>query len=257
MMRGMTILWALLASVCGVGVFMMKFEVQQLEDKLVSLNRNIEANQEAIHVLKAEWSYLNDPTRIQEMAEKHLALKPLKPFQITGIDALPLVDQSTGTALASAPQAVAPAAPQAVAKAKMAAEPKLASATVPAVAKPMPAPVNMVAPTPVKAAAVTKAAEPKPVAVKAEPKVVAAPVKVEPRVEYKPSLPVAAPVAPQPRAVVPEPAPRYNPVRPEYEARVSTPALPYVPAAASAAQPVAGNTIIIRSPALMNDQRSR
>lgn len=90
MMRGATLLWALLALVVGTGLFMLKYEVQSLEDQLTSLNRQIRSDRAAVHVLEAEWSYLNDPARLRELAERHLGLAPFAPGQVGTIAQLPL-----------------------------------------------------------------------------------------------------------------------------------------------------------------------
>ena len=79
MMRAATILWAALAAVAGTGLFMLKYEVQAQEQRLAGLHKDIMEAQEQIHVLKAEWSYLNEPARLREQTERHLGLHPLKP----------------------------------------------------------------------------------------------------------------------------------------------------------------------------------
>ncbi len=81
-MRGMTILWTLLSAAVVVGLFMLKYQVQELEKELAGLNREIYENQETIHVLKAEWTYLLDPTRLRELAERHLNMKSVQPNQL-------------------------------------------------------------------------------------------------------------------------------------------------------------------------------
>ena len=68
MMRGATIVWAVLATVAGTGLFLLKYQVQAQEQRLSGLHKQINGDQEAIHVLKAEWSYLNDPGRLREQA---------------------------------------------------------------------------------------------------------------------------------------------------------------------------------------------
>ena len=75
MIRRSTILFLILAAVIGFGVFKLTFEVQGLETELHRLNRAILAEDEAIHVLEAEWSYLNEPTRLEALAKRHLALR--------------------------------------------------------------------------------------------------------------------------------------------------------------------------------------
>lgn len=112
MMRGATILWGILAAVAGTGLFMLKYEVQAQEQRLTNLRKEIADTQESIHVLKAEWSYLNDPSRLREQAERHLGLHPLKPSQIATIASLPMADPQA-PALASEQQpAVAAPEPQ-------------------------------------------------------------------------------------------------------------------------------------------------
>jgi cell division protein FtsL len=46
-------------------------------------------NAEAIKLLKAEWSSLTRPERLQKLAEQHLALKVVQPDQYVGADDLP------------------------------------------------------------------------------------------------------------------------------------------------------------------------
>jgi hypothetical protein len=102
MIRPTTVLWMGLAGVVGFGLFQLKHEVQALEDEMFRLNRNIVAEQQAIHVLKAEWSYINQPQRLQALAQRHLDLQPMKPAQLGGLADLP-VRGAEGTAIAKAP----------------------------------------------------------------------------------------------------------------------------------------------------------
>lgn len=84
-MRGMTILWILLSGTAVISLFTMKYQVQELEKELAGLNRQIYTNQESIHVLKAEWTYLLDPSRLRELAEKHLNMKSVQPNQVAAV----------------------------------------------------------------------------------------------------------------------------------------------------------------------------
>jgi len=88
MIRGMTVLWTLLALVVGVALFTLKHEVQSLEEELAHINKDIYENEESIHVLKAEWSYLNDPQRVGALADRLLGMKPIKPDQLSSIEEL-------------------------------------------------------------------------------------------------------------------------------------------------------------------------
>jgi len=85
-----TLLWLALAIVAGVGLFQVSYRVQSLEDQLTRVNRQILAERDTIHLLNAEWSYLNEPTRLAELAQRHLNLAPLGATQMVRIEDLPL-----------------------------------------------------------------------------------------------------------------------------------------------------------------------
>jgi len=89
-MRGrVTLFWILLAAVVGFGLFQVKYKVQNLEDDLRRLNALITAEQEQLHVLNAEWAYLNHPARLQELSAQYLPLRPPTVDQIGTLDGLP------------------------------------------------------------------------------------------------------------------------------------------------------------------------
>lgn len=90
MMRAATFLWALLATVAGAGLFLLKYQVQAEERHLREVRKDIVGTEQSIHVLKAEWSYLNDPVRLREQAERHLAMHPMRANQMVSIDSIPM-----------------------------------------------------------------------------------------------------------------------------------------------------------------------
>ena len=57
MIRPSTLLIVLLAVSLSLTLFTVKYQVQDMEDQLFGLNRSITDDRQAIHVLKAEWSY--------------------------------------------------------------------------------------------------------------------------------------------------------------------------------------------------------
>ncbi len=82
-------LWVTLTCLVGFGMFVMKNQVQNLENELASINRNIEEDVRTIHILKAEWSHLNNPSRLRALATKHISLNQVKAEQIINYSALP------------------------------------------------------------------------------------------------------------------------------------------------------------------------
>jgi hypothetical protein len=118
MMRRAIWLWLCMALGLGFGVYELKLQVQGLEQRLAGANREILADEEAIHVLKAEWSYLNEPDRIEALARKYLALVPLTGSQFGSSDELPLRAEAS-TAGADAAQPLNPSLPVPVLRPKM------------------------------------------------------------------------------------------------------------------------------------------
>ena len=83
------ILAVIIPCLLGVGLLVMKNQVQGLEKQLVVINRSIQDDIKTIHVLKAEWSHLNNPARLRKLAAKHISLNPIQAEQIINLSALP------------------------------------------------------------------------------------------------------------------------------------------------------------------------
>lgn len=83
------LIWLGLAAVAGAVLFETSYEVQEMEEQLASLNRQIVHEQEAIQVLRAEWSFLNDPTRLENLARAHTELRPAEARQFVSLDVVP------------------------------------------------------------------------------------------------------------------------------------------------------------------------
>ena len=82
-------LWLTLVCLVAFGTFIMKNQVQALEKELNRINSDIQNDIKTIHILKAEWSHLNSPSRLKKLAEKHVLLNPVKAEQIINYSALP------------------------------------------------------------------------------------------------------------------------------------------------------------------------
>lgn len=89
MMRRGGLFWITMAVCAAVIAFVVKYEVRGLEDKLAALESDLMQSQETIHVLKAEWSYLNRPERLTELAQRYLDLVPMGPTQMSTLIDVP------------------------------------------------------------------------------------------------------------------------------------------------------------------------
>jgi hypothetical protein len=90
MIRQPTLVALALCMALGFSLFQVKYDVQALEEQLIKIDRQAAADQEAIHVLKAEWSFLTKPVRLAELSDRHLPLHPLTAAQIGDFDQLAL-----------------------------------------------------------------------------------------------------------------------------------------------------------------------
>jgi hypothetical protein len=75
--------------VAAAYVYKIKFESTMRAAELTRLAAGIKRERDAIATLRAEWAQLENPARIQGLADRHLPLKLLDPAQIDHFDHLP------------------------------------------------------------------------------------------------------------------------------------------------------------------------
>ena len=73
----------------GGGLYKVKHGVSDLEKDLRMVRAQIEHAQESIHLLRAEWVYLNNPHRLEELNKKYLKLKPVETIQMASLRSIP------------------------------------------------------------------------------------------------------------------------------------------------------------------------
>ncbi len=88
MIRQTTLFAILVAAGLSLMLFSVKYQVQQLEGELTTIERGIVNEERAIHVLRAEWAHLNEPGRRRQLAEKHLGMGPIMARQLSSFDGL-------------------------------------------------------------------------------------------------------------------------------------------------------------------------
>jgi hypothetical protein len=70
-------------------VYRIKMESTSRTERVLRLHAEIREQRDAIAVLRAEWAKLDAPLRLQGLAERHLALKPLSATQYDSLKNLP------------------------------------------------------------------------------------------------------------------------------------------------------------------------
>ncbi len=106
MLRTINILLVLMMLVGAAVVYDFKYEAERATTRVARITRKIDAERDAIAILKAEWSLLNQPKRLQDLAERYrtyLELDPLEPTQIATIDDIPFKPAVRGEGVAPTP----------------------------------------------------------------------------------------------------------------------------------------------------------
>jgi hypothetical protein len=103
-LRPSTLLWLAVIAAVGYGMFQVKYQVTALEDELARVNRSIDNDRDQLRVLGAEWSYLNQPQRLDQLRQRYLTLVPIQRAQQGTLDQIPFRPGEQGIA----PQAVPP-----------------------------------------------------------------------------------------------------------------------------------------------------
>lgn len=146
MIRPSVFVWVALAGAVGAGLFQLKQVVQSMDDDLLRLNRQIAAEHQNIHILRAQWSRSNHPQHIESLARAALDLEPMRPAQMSRLGDIPFRpaaqpkaqavagDQQPAARGVPAPQAPLPPPPAPPARARAQAAATTMPVAAPAVA---------------------------------------------------------------------------------------------------------------------------
>lgn len=81
-----------LVAVCATWAYRVNYATQEAMNRVADLRAQIDEEQEALAVLRAEWAYLNRPDRLKALVkanEKALGLVDLTPDQFGDIASVP------------------------------------------------------------------------------------------------------------------------------------------------------------------------
>jgi cell division protein FtsL len=73
----------------AVHVYKIKFDSTLQAERVAKLKTDVQRVREATAALRAQWAQLDNPTRIQGLAERHFKLKPVDAAQFDSLDRLP------------------------------------------------------------------------------------------------------------------------------------------------------------------------
>lgn len=80
----------------AIGLYLVKYSVQDVQRNVATLKNDLAVEKEALHLLNAEWAYLNRPDRLRVLADRHLDLVPLDSRSINAVAALPAAARHDG-----------------------------------------------------------------------------------------------------------------------------------------------------------------
>jgi cell division protein FtsL len=89
MMRLLNICVIAALVLAAADVYKIKFESTRQAQRVAKLRMEIRREQDAIAALRAQWSKLDSPARIQDLVRRHLALRPVEARQYDRLDNLP------------------------------------------------------------------------------------------------------------------------------------------------------------------------
>ncbi len=188
MIRPFTILCFLAFAGAGAWLYQVKHAVAMQDRELRDIRRQTEQARERTAILRAEWALLNEPDRLRQVAQRHLALEPMQPQHFARIGEFerrlpgavafagapdifaappePARPAMLAAAPAAASRPASPAAPSRPADAR-APEAPAPQALAAAVAAQRAAPIARPAPAPAQPAALAAAPAPRPAPVAA------------------------------------------------------------------------------------------
>lgn len=76
MIRTPILVWCALAILASAMLYNTSYRVRDLQNDLDHITADIQREQEKLHVLKAEWSFLTSPDRIARLSKMHLDTTP-------------------------------------------------------------------------------------------------------------------------------------------------------------------------------------
>lgn len=93
MIRTLNIIMSLTSVLGLVGVYALKYSVEETASAKAGLERGIGRQEAELSLLKADWAYLNQPGHIAPIVTRHaevLGLEPISQEQFGNFDGLPM-----------------------------------------------------------------------------------------------------------------------------------------------------------------------
>lgn len=73
----------------ALALHLVKYWVQDVRKDVVAMESELAREKEDVHLLKAEWAYLNRPERLRELSQKYLSVEPMSSTRVAAWESLP------------------------------------------------------------------------------------------------------------------------------------------------------------------------
>ncbi|HXF89268.1 MAG TPA: hypothetical protein VNK48_13020 [Xanthobacteraceae bacterium] len=70
-------------------VYEIKFDATLRATRVAEMRKEVRRERDAIAALRAEWARLENPSRLEALARRHLSLRPAELWQLDSLDDLP------------------------------------------------------------------------------------------------------------------------------------------------------------------------
>ena len=90
------LIFGIILIILVASLFQLKHQVVKLEKKLIANQSLIQKEKESLKVLRAEWSYLTNPARIENLSKNFLNLRIISLKQIGDIEKIPFFIEKNG-----------------------------------------------------------------------------------------------------------------------------------------------------------------
>lgn len=85
--------WVLLFAVGAYGVYMVKYEVEELRQENIALEKSLQHEKNSLAMRRLEWAALNHPARLRRLSEALLPMEPIKADRVVELSAIPMLDK--------------------------------------------------------------------------------------------------------------------------------------------------------------------
>lgn len=89
MIRAVNLVSVAIIIAVSAALYHIKYETGATAREVVELRQQVAAERDLVAVLRAEWSHLNQPARLQDLAMRHLQLEPITVDQMVTLKDLP------------------------------------------------------------------------------------------------------------------------------------------------------------------------